>query len=116
MAAHIKNRPTTLRDHLHRSSSLLEYAIGQTEQLRLLLTTIALSYPTLYVSWLDWATQLASLQHQMEARSQYLLTMATRELNATAGQHLSLRRAYLNCSAGLGGMSDPPAPGTVEPE
>lgn len=74
---------------------MLEYVTCQLGQQVLLMNTIALSYPTLSARWFEWGTVLASLQHQMEAQSVSLCSMATRASKVMGDLPLTSKEALV---------------------
>src|SRR5690348_3505415 len=95
MTAVIKKRPMSLRDHLLREATLLDYAIVQVEHLQSCLNVIALNYSTPFVRYFPWATALASLSHQMAEQSALLSSTASHVSKDMGGALLTSNEAYM---------------------
>lgn len=106
MGAHTKSRPLLYRDHLLRTSSLLDLAHGELQSVISMMNAIALNYPTLCTKWLSWALQLVLVSHQMEALSQSLYTMGIHDTKGTSEKPMTFRSASIRYFAELGGKND----------
>src|SRR5690348_16916949 len=106
MAAHIRNKRITYRDHLLRTCSLLDLACEELRSAISIQNAIALNYPNLCAEWFCWASQCHSVLHQMEARCQSLSMMASRVSRDTCDTPINLRNALMRYSVELEGKNE----------
>lgn len=110
MAPHVRMARIAPRDLLLREATLSDYLASQIAQSRLFVTVTLLNYNTSFLPLCDWAMSLASLQHQMEGRSQLLSLTAQHVSRITHETRTSYSDAIVICSQWLEEMNDAPPP------
>ena len=98
MGTHVRQGRISPRDLLLREAALLEYLATWLEQSESLVAVMRVSYPTSFAQLSRWATALVSLQHQIEARSQLLSSMALHATKTTPETRMSYSDATAICS------------------
>lgn len=106
MAAKTKKGYITPRDLLRRESTLCDYLASWIGQAELCLTVTRESCNTSLLPLCSWATSLASLQHQIEERSQLLSSTALHDTSRMLDLRMSYYSATVICSQLLEARND----------